>query len=128
MTLNVEVKDPNSYGGAVFTAQYPAATISWGRLPSPVQYNILWGPSAGFGNPFKSTDVELSRLYYKMIAASSARERVLAQETQKLLVQHAWFLPVFANPLVELYRSDVAGVTATSKRDVYYAPEIYPAK
>ena len=128
VTLNVEVKDPNSYGGAVFTAQYPAATISWGRLPSPVQYNILWGPSAGFGNPFKSTDVELSRLYYKMIAASPARERVLAQETQKLLVQHAWFLPVFANPLVELYRSDVAGVTATSKRDVYYAPEIYPAK
>jgi peptide/nickel transport system substrate-binding protein len=127
VTMNLDVKDPNSYGGAVFNAQYPAGTISWGRLPSPIQYNILWGPQAGFGNPFKSTNSQLSRLYHQMIAASPAQERVLAKETQKLLVQQAWFVPVFANPLVVLYRHEIAGVNATSRRDVYYAPEIRPA-
>jgi peptide/nickel transport system substrate-binding protein len=125
--LNLDVKDPNGYGGGVFSASYPAATISWGRLPSPIQYNILWGPAAGFGNPFKSTNAELSKLYYKMIEASPAQERELARATQKVLVQQAWFVPVFANPLVVLHRADVAGVIATSNRDVYYAPEIRPA-
>jgi peptide/nickel transport system substrate-binding protein len=127
VTMNVDVKDPNTWGAAVFNAQYPAATISWGRLPSPIQYNILWGPQAGFGNPFKSTNAQLDTLYRQMLPATPARERVLAKATQKLLVQQAWFVPVFANPLVVLYRSEIAGVNATSQRDVYYAPEIYHA-
>jgi peptide/nickel transport system substrate-binding protein len=128
VTMNLDIKDPSSYGGAVFTAKYPASTISWGRLPSPVQYNILWGPGAGFGNPFKSTNANLSKLYYQMIAASPAQERVLAQKTQKLLVQLAWFVPVFANPLVQLYRPEIAGMNANSHRVVWYPPEIQSAK
>jgi peptide/nickel transport system substrate-binding protein len=125
--LNLDVKDPGGFGAAVFNGQYPAATISWGRLPSPIQYNILWGPQAGFGNPFKSANPALSKLYYRMIAAPAAQERLLAQQTQKLLVQQAWFVPVFANPLVVIHRPEIAGVNATAERDVYYAPEIRPA-
>jgi peptide/nickel transport system substrate-binding protein len=127
VTMNLDVKDPSGFGGAVAGGEYPAFTVSWGRLPSPVEYGILWGPYRTFGNPFQTTNAQISKLYYKLIAAPAKQEKVLAQQTQSVLVQQAWFVPVFANPLVVLYSSKIAGVNATAQRDVYYAPELRPA-
>jgi hypothetical protein len=46
---------------------------------------------------------------------------------QQIVVEEAWFAPVLASPLVDLYRSEIAGVTSTDFRVQEYTTEIRPA-
>ena len=126
VTLNLDIKDPGSYYAGVTGQQYSAFTVSWGRLPAPIQYGILWGPARTFGNPFASSSTEITKLYNQMLTAPDAQESVLAQQTQKILVQQAWFLPVFANPLAVIYSPKVAGMWVSGKRSEVYGPEFRP--
>lgn len=116
----------SAYFQALSSGTYPAATLSFGRLPAAFDYADLYGPQASF-NPFKTTSPQLTALYSKLSAAPAAAEPGIAQQMQALLVNQAWFVPVAATPLVDLYQSDVTGVNATTQRNVVYMTEIRPA-
>jgi len=107
--------------------KYPVATLAFGRLPAAIDYQILYGPGASLFNPFKSTNAELSRLYDQLIAAPSDQAPSIARKMQQIVVEEAWFAPVLASPLVDLYRSEIAGVTSTDFRVQEYTTEIRPA-
>jgi peptide/nickel transport system substrate-binding protein len=115
-----------AYFQALSSGNYPAATLSFGRLPAAFDYADLYGPVAAF-NPFKSANTQLSALDTKLNAASAGAEPAIAEQMQALLVNQAWFVPVAATPLVVLYQSDVTGVNATPQRNVVYMTEIRPA-
>jgi len=87
----------------------------------------LYGPNAALFNPFKSSNAELSRLYYKLIATPTAKMPAVARQMQGVIVHQAWFVPVVATPLVVFYSKNVTGVNATPNRNVVYASEIAPA-
>jgi peptide/nickel transport system substrate-binding protein len=128
VTLKPDIKtNVGDYIGGLAGAKYPAATLSFGRLPSAINYQLLYGPNASLFNSFKSTNPQLSKLYYKLIAAPTAKVPGIARQMQAILVQQAWFVPVVATPLVVLYRSDVTGVNASVNRSVEYTTEIEPA-
>lgn len=116
----------SAYIQALTSGSYPAATISFGRLPAVFDYDQLWGPDALF-NPFKTASTQLTALDGELNAASAAEEPGIAEQMQSYLVSQAWFVPVVATPLVVLYRPDVTGVDATSRRNVVYMNEIRPA-
>ena len=115
-----------AYFQALTSGSYPAATLSFGRLPATFDYADLWGPEAGF-NPFKTASAQLTALDSELNAAPAAAEPGIAQQMQSYLVSQAWFVPVVATPLVVLYRPDVTGVNATPQRNVVYMTEIRPA-
>jgi peptide/nickel transport system substrate-binding protein len=124
--LDLDTKtDVGDYFGNFLGGKFPAATIAFGRLPAVVNYQLLYGPTALF-NPLKAASTDLSRLYYKLIAAPGPQAAAIARQMQQLLVEQAWFVPVVATPLVVLYRPGVAGVNATTKRNVVYFNEIRP--
>jgi peptide/nickel transport system substrate-binding protein len=108
--------------------EYPAATIGFGRLPAAILYKLLWGPNAVPFNPFKTKSPQLAKLDKELGAASGAEATKIAQEMQAYTVEEAWLAPVVAVPLVDLYSSDITGVTATDQRNVIYTPEIEPAE
>jgi peptide/nickel transport system substrate-binding protein len=129
---NVGIKvqlDVKSDVGVYFQSfgKYPVATLAFGRLPAAIDYQILYGPGASLFNPFKSTNAELSRLYEQLIAAPSDQAPSIARKMQQIVVEEAWFAPVLASPLVDLYRSEIAGVTSTDFRVQEYTTEIRPA-
>lgn len=107
--------------------KYPAATLAFGRLPAAIDYQILYGPGASLFNPFKSTNADLSRLYEQLLAAPSDQAPSIARQMQQIVVDNAWFAPVVASPLVDLYRGEIAGVTSTDFRVQEYTTEIRPA-
>jgi peptide/nickel transport system substrate-binding protein len=115
-----------AYFQALSSGSYPAATLSFGRLPAAFDYADLWGPTASF-NPFKTASAQLTALDGKLSVASASAEPAIARQMQRLLVSQAWFVPVAATPLVVLYQSGVTGVNATSQRNVAYMTEIRPA-
>jgi peptide/nickel transport system substrate-binding protein len=115
-----------AYFQALTSGSYPAATLSFGRLPATFDYADLWGPEAGF-NPFKTASAQLTALDNELNAAPAAAEPGIAQQIQSYLVSQAWFVPVVATPLVVLYRPDVTGVNATPQRNVVYMTEIRPS-
>ena len=115
-----------AYFQAMSSGNYPAATLSFGRLPAAFDYADLYGPTAAF-NPFKTSSAQLTTLDSNLNAASTAQEPTIARQMQALLVNQAWFVPVAATPLVVLYNSTVTGVNATTQRNVVYMPEIKPA-
>jgi peptide/nickel transport system substrate-binding protein len=114
-----------AYFQALSSGSYPAATLSFGRLPAAFDYADLWGPDASF-NPFKTASTQLTALDSELNAAPAAEEPGIAQQMQSYLVSQAWFVPVVATPLVVLYRPDVTGVNATPQRNVVYMTEISP--
>lgn len=128
VTMKLDIKDLNTFFTAISSAQYPAFTISWGRDPAVIQYENLWGPTRSYANPFQSTNPEISKLYYQMIAASPDKIVQLAQQTQKILVQQAWFLPVYGSPLALLYSPKIAGLDVTPKVNGFYTGDITPAR
>lgn len=129
VTLNLDIRsDVGDYFQRLSGANYPTAAISFGRIPAATDYQVLYGPNAALFNPFKSTDSELSRLYYKLIATPTAKMPAVAQQMQAVLVHQAWFVPVVATPLVVFYSPHVTGVNATPRRNVIYASEIAPAR
>lgn len=107
--------------------KYPAVTLAFGRLPAAIDYQILYGPNASLFNPFKSTSPDLTRLYDQLIAAPSDQAAPIARQMQQIVVDDAWFAPVVASPLVDLYRSEIIGVTSTDFRVQEYTTEIRPA-
>ena len=115
-----------AYFQAMSSGTYPAATLSFGRLPAAFDYADLYGPTAAF-NPFKTASSQLTALDDKLNAASASAEPAIAKQMQALLVNQAWFMPVAATPLVALYDSSVTGVNATTQRNVVYMTEIKPA-
>jgi peptide/nickel transport system substrate-binding protein len=115
-----------AYFQAMSSGTYPAATLSFGRLPAAFDYADLYGPTAAF-NPFKTSSSQLTALDAKLNAASTSAEPGIAKQMQALLVQQAWFVPVAATPLVVLYNSSVTGVNASASRNVVYMAEIKPA-
>jgi peptide/nickel transport system substrate-binding protein len=115
-----------AYFQALSTGRYPAATLSFGRLPATFDYEDLWGPDAGM-NPFKTASAQLAGLDRELNAASATEAPDVARRMQAFLVSQAWFVPVVATPLVVLYRPQVTGVNATSQRNVVYMTEIKPA-
>lgn len=115
-----------SYFQAMSSGNYPAATLSFGRLPAAFDYADLYGPTAAF-NPFKTASTQLTALDGKLNAAPASAEPNIAKQMQALLVSQAWFVPVAATPLVVLYNSSVTGVNATEQRNVVYMTEIKPA-
>ena len=115
-----------AYFQALTSGNYPAATLSFGRLPAAFDYDQLWGPVASF-NPFKSASPQLATLDGQLSAASAVQAPAIARQMQAYLVQQAWFVPVVATPLVVLYGQQVTGVSATSARNVVYMTEIRPA-
>jgi ABC-type transport system substrate-binding protein len=128
VTLNLDIRtDVGDYFQKLSGATYPAAAISFGRIPAATDYQVLYGPSAGLFNPFKSTNSDLTRLYYKLIATPTSKMPAVARQMQDVLVRQAWFVPVAATPLVVLYSPKVTSVNATSQRNVIYASEITPA-
>lgn len=129
---NVGIKvqlDVKTDVGAYFQAfgKYPVATLAFGRIPAAINYQILYGPNASLFNPFKSTNAELSSLYDQLLAAPSDQAPALARKMQGIIVEEAWFAPVLASPLVDLYRSDITGVISTDFRVQEYTTEIRPA-
>lgn len=108
-------------------ATSPAATLGFGRLPATILYQLLWGPSAGTFNPFKTASPELTKLNAQLSAAPTSKAPAIARRMQAYTVDQAWFAPVVATPLVQIYRSNIAGVSANPSRPVLYAPEIHPA-
>jgi len=123
--LNITT-NTGAYFQSLSSGTYPAATLSFGRLPAAFDYADLWGPDASF-NPFKTASTQLTALDGRLNAASAGAEPTIAKQMQALLVDQAWFVPVAATPLVVLYQSDVTGVNATPKRNVVYMTEIRPA-
>lgn len=117
----------NTYETDIAGTKFPAATLSWGRLPAATQYQLLWGPDGQSSRPFKSVSPQLNRIYQQLVTASPAKEGAVAQKMQKYLVQQAWYLPVAATPLAEFYRSDIGGVQATADRPTDYDVEFQPA-
>jgi peptide/nickel transport system substrate-binding protein len=115
-----------SYFQAMSSGNYPAATLSFGRLPAAFDYADLYGPAAAF-NPFKTSSSQLTALDGKLNAASASAEPDIAKQMQALLVNQAWFVPVAATPLVVLYNSSVTGVNASAQRNVVYMTEIKAA-
>jgi peptide/nickel transport system substrate-binding protein len=115
-----------AYFQAMSSGNYPAATLSFGRLPAAFDYADLYGPVAAF-NPFKTASTQLTALDTKLTAVPADAEAAIAKQMQALLVNQAWFVPVAATPLVVLYQSDVTGVNATPQRNVVYMTEIRPA-
>jgi len=115
-----------AYIQALTSGSYPAATLSFGRLPAVFDYDQLWGPDALF-NPFKTANPQLVTLDNELSAASAVEEPALARQMQAILVDQAWFVPVVATPLVVLYSQQVTGVNATPQRNVVYMTEISPA-
>ena len=107
--------------------KYPVTTLAFGRVPAAIDYQILYGPGASLFNPFKSTNADLSGLYEQLIAAATDQAPAIARQMQKIVVEEAWFAPVVASPLVDLYRSDITGVTSTDFRVQEYTTEIRPA-
>ena len=129
---NVGIKvqlDVKNDVGAYFQSfgKYPVTTLAFGRVPAAIDYQILYGPNASLFNPFKSTNSELSRLYDQLLAAPTDQAPLIARQMQQIVVEEAWFAPVVASPLVDLYRSDVTGVTSTDFRVQEYTTEIRPA-
>ena len=127
VTMHLDIKDLNSFFTGISNAQYPAFTLSWGRDPAVIQYENLWGPVRSYANPFQSTNKEISKLYYQMIAAPAAEGVKLAQATQKILVQQAWFLPVYGSPLALIYSPKVTGIKVTAQVNQFWGPEAKPA-
>jgi peptide/nickel transport system substrate-binding protein len=115
-----------AYFQAMSSGTYPAATLSFGRLPAAFDYADLYGPAAAF-NPFKTSSSQLTALDGKLNAASASTEPGIAKQMQALLVNQAWFVPVAATPLVVLYNSSVTGVNASAARNVVNTAEIKPA-
>jgi len=115
-----------AYFQTLSSGTYPAATLSFGRLPAAFDYADLWGPTASF-NPFKTASTQLTALDGQLNAASASAEPAIAKQMQRLLVSQAWFVPVAATPLVVLYQPSVTGVNATPQRNVAYMTEIRPA-
>ena len=129
VTLNLDIRtDVGDYFQRLAGATYPTAAISFGRIPAATDYQVLYGPNAALFNPFKSTNSQLSKLYYKLIATPTAKMATVARQMQDVLVQQAWFVPVVATPLVVFYTPSVTGVNATPQRNVIYASEIAPAQ
>src|SRR6185437_17149757 len=95
-----DVTDAGVYGTDMQGGKFPAVTLDWGRLPSAINYQLLWGPKAGQFNPFKSTDPTLTALNNQLVAAPAADASQIAQKMQARLVDLAWFVPVLATPLV----------------------------
>lgn len=114
-----------AYFQALSSGSYPAATLSFGRLPAAFDYEDLWGPDAAF-NPFKTASAQLAAMDNELSAAPAADAPAIARQMQSFLVSQAWFVPVAATPLVVLYRSEVSGVNATPQRNVVYMTEIKP--
>lgn len=128
VTLKLDIRtDVGDYFQRLSGATYPTAAISFGRIPAATDYQVLYGPNANLFNPFRSKNVELSRLYYKLIATPTAKMPAVARQMQAVLVHQAWFVPVSATPLVVFYTRNVTGVNATPQRNVIYASEIAPA-
>jgi len=128
VTLNLDIRsDVGDYFQRLSGATYPTAAISFGRIPAATDYQVLYGPNAALFNPFKSSNAELSRLYYKLIATPTAKMPAVARQMQGVIVHQAWFVPVVATPLVVFYSKNVTGVNATPNRNVVYASEIAPA-
>jgi peptide/nickel transport system substrate-binding protein len=123
-TIETSVSD---YATQLATTTYPAITLSWGRLPTSTQYQLLWGPDGQSSKPFGSTNTTMNNLYNKLITATPAQEPAVAQQMQKFLVQQAWYLPVCATPLADFYSPSITGVTATGQRDTAYIVEYAPA-
>jgi peptide/nickel transport system substrate-binding protein len=115
------------YTEKLATKEYPVAALGWGRLPAVTNYQVLWGPNATAQNPFDHTSPKLEHIYQELLAAPADEAEVLNHEMQRFLVDEAWFAPVYATPLVVLYRSSVAGVNASAQRDVTYPSEYRPA-
>jgi peptide/nickel transport system substrate-binding protein len=127
ITVKPDIKaNAGAYFQAMSSGTYPAATLSFGRLPAAFDYADLYGPAASF-NPFKTASTQLTALDGQLNAASAASEPYVAKQMQALLVSQAWFVPVAATPLVVLYQSNVTGVNATPQRNVVYMPEVRPA-
>jgi peptide/nickel transport system substrate-binding protein len=127
VTLNLDIRtDVGDYFQKLSGATYPTAAISFGRIPAATDYQVLYGPNAALFNPFKSTNSQLSRLYYRLIATPTAKMPAVARQMQAVLVKQAWFVPVVATPLVVFYNPSVTGVNATPQRNVIYASEIAP--
>lgn len=127
VTMDLKIEDLNSFFTDISSAKFSAFTLSWGRDPAVIQYENLWGPSKSYANPFQTTNAQISKLYYKMIAAPPAEGVKLAQETQQILMQQAWFLPVYGSPLALIYSPKVAGIKVTPKVNVFYGPDAKPA-
>jgi peptide/nickel transport system substrate-binding protein len=107
--------------------RHPAATLAFGRLPAATHYQILYGPNASIFNPFKSTNPQLSILDDQLIAAPADRAPAIARQMQQVVVDQAWFAPVVAAPLVDLYRGEITGVVSSDYRVQEYTTEIRPA-
>lgn len=129
VTLKPDIRsDFGAYAGAIASGKYPAATLSWGRLPAAMNYQLLWGPDASSSNPFKSSDPRLEQINQKLVAASPEQAGKYARQMQEFLLDQAWFVNVEAAPLVVIYRPEVTGVNGTEQRDNIYTNEIRPAK
>lgn len=115
------------YTAKVGTKEFPAVTLSWGRLPAVTNYQLLWGPKATGANPFKTRSPKLEHIYEELVAAPADRAEAIAHEMQRFLVEEAWFAPVYVTPLAVLYRPSIAGVNATDQRDVTFPQEYRPA-
>jgi len=124
--VQLDVKnDVGAYFGAF--GKYPVVTLAFGRLPAAIDYQILYGPNASLFNPFKSTNSGLSGLYDQLLSAPSDQAPSVARQMQQIVVEEAWFAPVVASPLVDLYRNEITGVTSTDFRVQEYTTEIRPA-
>jgi len=124
--VQLDVKnDVGDYFGAF--GKYPVVTLAFGRLPAAIDYQILYGPNASLFNPFKSTNSGLSGLYDQLLSAPSDQAPSVARQMQQIVVEEAWFAPVVASPLVDLYRNEITGVTSTDFRVQEYTTEIRPA-
>ncbi|HST38064.1 MAG TPA: ABC transporter substrate-binding protein, partial [Conexibacter sp.] len=126
--LELDVKATNDeYVKGLSSGRYPAATLSFGRVPAAIDYQLLWGPDAALFNPFRATSPRLDALDARLDAASGEEAPAIARRMQAVTVDDAWYAPVFASPLVVVHSDDVAGVVATPERSVVYTPEIKPA-
>jgi peptide/nickel transport system substrate-binding protein len=128
ITVKPDVKtNVGDYFTALSGTEFPAVTLSWGRLPAVTNYQLLWGPNASGSNPFKNRDPRLDGLYHELTAAPPQEADAVARKMMQFLIDEAWFAPIVATPLVVLHSPDVTGVNASAQRNGTYATEVAPA-
>jgi len=127
VTLRPDIKSNIADVTSAFSStNYPAAAISWGRLPAVFQYQLLWGPEASQANPFRIKSPTLDAIYDRLVRAPNSQSSAIAQEMMRYLMQQAWFIPAAATPLAVFYSPTLTNVNATQTRIQDYAVEDRP--
>ncbi|QTX05636.1 ABC transporter substrate-binding protein [Agromyces archimandritae] len=98
IAIDLVAEQSDGYFQKMSGGEYPAAVIGYGSQPMWMEYQGLYGPDAAF-NGLKAQRDELDELFTKAAAAGDpAEQRELNEQTERYLVEEAWFAPLALMP------------------------------